>query len=56
MSKPDLFLNSSSLFLVTFNRRHFIDDPNVAVRLGLRIGTAGDALAWTRDYLAQGDK
>ena len=34
-------------FLVTFNRKHFIDDPGVAVRSGLRIGTPGDALALT---------
>jgi predicted nucleic acid-binding protein len=38
-------------YLVTFNRRHFIDDPDVAVRSGLRIGTAGDALAWVRNHL-----
>ena len=35
-------------FLVTLNRRHFMDDPDVAVRSGLRIGTPGDALAWVR--------
>ena len=39
-----------SNFLVTLNRRHFIDDPGVAVRSGLRIGTPGDALAWIRKY------
>ena len=31
-------------YLVTLNRRQFIDDPGVAVRTGLRIGTPGDAL------------
>ncbi len=36
-------------YLVTFNRRHFIDDPNVAVRSGLRIGTPGETLHWLRD-------
>jgi predicted nucleic acid-binding protein len=36
-------------YLVTFNRRHFIDDPGVAARSGLRIGTPGDALAWLRE-------
>lgn len=41
-------------YLVTFNRRHFIDDPSVAVRSGLRIGTPGGALAWVREHLAQG--
>lgn len=40
-------------YLVTLNRRHFIDDPEVAVRSGLRIGTPGDALAWVRHQLAQ---
>jgi predicted nucleic acid-binding protein len=38
-------------YLVTLNRRHFIDDPTVAVRSGLRIGTPGDALAWVREQL-----
>ena len=36
-------------YLVTLNRRHFIDDPAVAGRSGLRIGTPGDALAWVRE-------
>ena len=36
-------------FLVTLNTRHFIDDPEVSRRSGLRIGTPGDALAWIRD-------
>lgn len=35
-------------YLVTFNRRHFLDDPQLAGRAGLRIGTPGDALAWLR--------
>ncbi|MBS1250784.1 MAG: hypothetical protein MAG431_02380 [Chloroflexi bacterium] len=35
-------------YLVTFNRRHFIDDPSVAAKSGLRIGTPGDALNWLR--------
>lgn len=35
-------------YLVTLNRRHFVDDPQVARRSGLRIGTPGDALAWVR--------
>ncbi len=35
-------------YLVTLNRRHFIDDPEVARRSGLRIGAPGDALAWVR--------
>jgi predicted nucleic acid-binding protein len=36
-------------YLVTLNRRHFIEDPEVARRSGLRIGTPGDALAWVRN-------
>lgn len=40
-------------FLVTFNRRHFIDDPGVAERSGLRIGTPGDALDWVREQLTR---
>ncbi len=38
-------------FLVTLNRRHFLDDPEVAQRSGLRIGTPGDALRWVRERL-----
>ena len=38
-------------YLVTLNRRHFLDDPQVAQRSGLRIGTPGDALAWVRGQL-----
>ena len=37
--------------LVTLNRRHFIEDPEVARRSGLRIDTPGDALAWVRGEL-----
>jgi len=40
-------------YLATLNRRHFIDDPGVAVRSGLRIGTPGDALAWVRERLTR---
>lgn len=39
-------------YLVTLNRRHFLDDFLVASRSGLRIGTPGDALAWIRSSLA----
>ncbi len=39
-------------YLVTLNRRHFMDDPHVAARARLRIGTPGDALAWVRGRLA----
>ncbi|MCG2768478.1 MAG: PIN domain-containing protein [Chloroflexota bacterium] len=40
-------------YLVTLNRRHFIDDPGVAARSGLPIGTPGDALAWVRKFLSK---
>ena len=39
-------------FLVTLNRKHFIDDPGVAKRSGLRIGTQRDSLGWIRDQLS----
>jgi predicted nucleic acid-binding protein len=35
-------------YLVTLNRRHFLDDPQVARLSGLRIGNPGEALAWVR--------
>jgi predicted nucleic acid-binding protein len=38
-------------YLVTLNRVHFLDDPGVAQRSGLQIGTPGDALAWLRQRL-----
>ncbi len=41
-------------YLVTHNRRHFIDGPGVAERSGLRIGTPG-ALEWVREQL-RGDE
>jgi predicted nucleic acid-binding protein len=40
-------------FLATLNTKHFVDDPQVALRSGLRIGTPGDALAWVRDQLSR---
>jgi predicted nucleic acid-binding protein len=38
-------------YLVTLNRKHFIDDQEVARKADLRIGTPGDALSWVRDQL-----
>jgi len=35
-------------YLVTLNRKHFLDDPGVAERAGLKIGTPGEALRWVR--------
>lgn len=40
-------------FLVTLNRRHFLDDLSVAERSGLRIGTPADGLLWVRRYLTE---
>jgi predicted nucleic acid-binding protein len=36
-------------YLVTLNTLHFIEDPEVARKSDLRIGTPGDTLAWLRD-------
>ena len=44
-------MKASVGFLATFNRRHFIDDPEVTVRAEMPIGTPGDALAWVRQQL-----
>ncbi|MBM2810937.1 MAG: PINc protein [Chloroflexi bacterium] len=41
-------------YLVTLNRRHFLDDLGVAQRSGLRIGAPMDALARVRGQIAQG--
>jgi predicted nucleic acid-binding protein len=39
-------------YLVTHNRRHFMDDPAVARQAGLRIGSPGDALVWVREQIS----
>lgn len=41
-------MNAQVDYLVTFNRRHFLDDPAVAQKSGLRIGSPADALTWIR--------
>ena len=38
-------------YLVTLNRKHFLDDPEVARKSGLCIGTPGDFLVWFRKWL-----
>ena len=38
-------------YLATHNRKHFLNDPKVAERAGLKIGTPGDVLAWIRENL-----
>ena len=40
-------------YLATLNTKHFLDDPEVSRRSGLRIGTPGDALAWACKHLSQ---
>jgi len=39
-------------YLVTLNRKHFMDDPDVAQQAGLRIGTPGEALNWVREQIS----
>ena len=38
-------------YLATHNRKHFLNDPKVAERSGIKIGTPGDVLAWLRENL-----
>lgn len=38
-------------YLATHNRKHFLNDPKVAEKAGLKIGTPGDVLVWIRDNL-----
>ncbi len=38
-------------YLVTLDRKHFLNDPEVARRSGLHIGTPGDFLDWLREHL-----
>jgi predicted nucleic acid-binding protein len=40
-------------FLATLNSHHFLNDPEVTRRSGLRIDTPGDALTWLRGQLAK---
>ena len=39
-------------YLVSLNRRHSLDDPNVAKQAGIRIGSPSAALAWLRERLS----
>lgn len=45
--------NAQVDYVVTLNRKHFLDDPEVAHRSGLRIGAPEDFLAWLREQLEQ---
>jgi predicted nucleic acid-binding protein len=38
-------------YLATHDRKHFLDDPTVAERAGIKIGTPGDVLGWIREEL-----
>ena len=39
-------------YLATHDHKHFLDDPKVAERAGIKIGTPGEVLAWIRDNLS----
>jgi predicted nucleic acid-binding protein len=43
-------------YLVTLNHKHFIDDPEVARKSGLNIGTPGDTLSWVRGQIFTEDQ
>lgn len=38
-------------YLATHDHKHFLNDPKVAEKAGLKIGTPGDVLAWIRENL-----
>lgn len=40
-------------FLATLNTKHFLSDPEVSKRSGVRIGTPGEALHWIRENLGK---
>ena len=39
-------------YLVTLNRVHFIGDQDMAIRIGLYIGTPGNAINWVRGQIS----
>ena len=43
--------NAQVDYLVTLNRKHFLDDPGVARTSGVRIGAPEDFLAWLREQV-----
>lgn len=49
-------MRANADYLVTLNRKHFIDDVHVSQRSGLRIGTPGDALSWGREQIFSEDQ
>ena len=38
-------------YLATHDHKHFLNDPKVAEKAGIKIGTPGDVLAWIRENL-----
>ena len=38
-------------YLATHDHKHFLNDPKIAEKAGLKIGTPGDVLAWIRENL-----
>lgn len=38
-------------YLATHDHKHFLNDPKVAEKAGLKIGTPGDVLVWIRENL-----
>ena len=39
-------------YLATHDHKHFLNDPKIAEKAGLKIGTPGDVLAWIRENLS----
>ena len=39
-------------YLATHDHKHFLNDPKVAEKAGIKIGTPGDVLAWIRENLS----
>ena len=44
-------MQSGADYLVTLNRRHFMDDPQVSEKAGMKLATPGDALEWVRGQM-----
>ena len=44
-------MNAKVDYLATHDHKHFLDNPKVTERSGLKIGTPGDVLAWIRENL-----
>ncbi len=40
-------------YLATHDHKHFLNDPKVAEKAGIKIGTPGDVLAWIRENFGQ---